>query len=260
MNIPEGLIDSHFHLSELEKRGEISHDICESLAEHRFAGGLNISLDFEDLVNRRALLAPYPFIHTGYGAGPWGAEGDEPIERILCRLEEEMKQAPVDAVGEIGLDYYWNYGTPSRQEELFTGQIDLASRLAKPVIIHSRESDEEMKKVLRTHRFPHSGIIHCFSSDIEFARTALEAGLYISFAGPVTYRQNNTLREVAAFVPADRILCETDAPYLAPQKKRGKTNFPLYVSYVYEEIARVRRIGMEELIETVGSNFSALFR
>lgn len=259
MNVLPGLIDSHFHLSEIEKRDVAAIDVCSSLVEHSFAGGLNISLEYSDLVEKQSLLTHFPMVRTGYGLGPWAAQGEEPVDLLLTRLEQELNEYPVDGIGEAGLDYYWNYGTAERQKELFEGQIQLASRLARPIIIHSRDADEDMKTILNHSTFPASGIIHCFSADRDFARTALDAGLYISFAGPVTYKKNSELREVAAFVPSDRILVETDAPYLAPRAMRGKTNLPLYVSYVVEEIARVRAIGQEQLIEQIADNFNSLF-
>ncbi len=259
MDILPGLIDSHFHLSEIEKKDISAREVCDSLTEHSFAGGVNISLDYADLVEKKALLDLYPSILSGYGIGPWGAQGEENIEHMLSRLEEEIQGCPVDAIGEAGLDFYWSYGTPERQKALFSGQIELASRLSKPVIIHSREADNEMKEMLRSNSFPSSGIIHCFSSDRDFAKTALDAGLYISFAGPLTYKRNEILREVAAYLPSDRILSETDAPYLAPQKKRGKTNLPLYVSYVVEELARVRKSSAEDMARQIRMNFARLF-
>ena len=259
MNILPGLIDSHFHLSELEKREVSAVDVCSSLVEHSFSGGLNISLDYEDLMEKQSLAAQFPIIRTGYGLGPWAAEGETSVELLLSRLEQELGEYPVDGIGEAGLDYYWNYGTVRRQKELFEGQIRLASRLSRPIIIHSRDADEDMKAILKSTPFPASGIIHCFSADRDFARAALDAGLYLSFAGPVTYRKNGELREVAAFTPPDRLLVETDAPYLAPQAKRGKTNLPLYVSYVVQEIARVRDTEQERLIEQIAGNFNTLF-
>lgn len=259
MNVLPGLIDSHFHLSEIEKREVPAVDVCSSLVEHAFAGGLNISLEYSDLVEKQSLLAHFPMLRTGYGLGPWAAQGDEPIDHLLSRLEKELSEYPADGIGEAGLDYYWNYGSAERQTELFEGQIRLASQLSRPIIIHSRDADEDMKAILKNTAFPASGIIHCFSADRDFARTALDAGLHISFAGPVTYKKNSELREVAAFVPSDRILVETDAPYLAPQAMRGKTNLPLYVSYVVQEIARVRAVGQEQLIGQIADNFNSLF-
>ncbi len=258
MDILPSLTDSHFHLSELEKRGVSAVEVCESL--DGFAAGMNISLDYQDLADKSDLLSNYPFIKVGYGIGPWGAQGEEAVPDMLSRLEREVGTYPVDAIGEAGLDYYWNYGTKERQTELFEGQIDLASRLSKPIIIHSRDADEDMKNVLKRKSFSSSGIIHCFSGDLDFARTALDAGLYISFAGPLTYKRNDVLREVAAYVPADRILSETDAPYLAPQKKRGKTNLPAYVSFVVEEMARVRNASPEVITSLIADNFNRLFR
>ncbi len=259
MKILPGLIDSHFHLSELEKRDVSAMEVCSSLVEHSFAGGLNISLEYGDLTERQSLLAQFPMIRTGYGLGPWAAEGEEPVDLLLSRLERELSEYPVDGIGEAGLDYYWNYGTVRRQRGLFEGQIRLASRLSRPVIIHSRDADADMKAILKSNSFPASGIIHCFSADRDFARTALDAGLYISFAGPVTYKKNSELREVATYVPSDRLLVETDAPYLAPQAMRGKTNLPLYVSYVVQEIARVRDSEQGRLIEQIAGNFNTLF-
>lgn len=252
-----GLIDSHFHLLALrQKNVDILH-LLKELFESGFYGGIDIGIGKEDLKERKLLLKDYPQIKVAAGIGPWGAQellqGDLEAFRALCHTHD------IDALGEIGLDFYWNYGTPERQRNLCIEQIELANELKVPTIFHTREADEAMTKLLKEVSLPHSGILHCFSSTWTLAKIALDKGLYISFAGPITYKKSDTLRSVLAKVPLEQLLLETDSPYLAPQKYRGEINTPLYIGEIYQEAARVKGIPLEQLIEAIKRNFTTLF-
>ncbi len=257
--IPQGLIDSHFHLLEMEKRDFNIDQTCSQMKEFAYAGGIDIGIESDDHLQRSKILEPYPFIKMASGIGPWGAEKEEDIETMIFSLASLISQRKCDAIGEIGLDYYWNYGTRERQERLLRGQIELAISLKLPIIIHNREADEATKAILASYNRETYGIIHCFSSDLSFAKFALDHNFYLSFAGPITYKKNNWLREVVQYTPLDRLLLETDSPFLAPQFKRGKPNTPLYISAIYQKAAEVKGISMEELIEAVHENFFTLF-
>jgi TatD DNase family protein len=257
--IPQGLIDSHFHLLEMEKKGFDIKSTCEKMEELGFTAGIDIGIDKDDHLARHKMLELYPFIKIASGIGPWGAEKDESPLHMIESFEKLIKERPCDAIGEIGLDFYWNYGSVEKQEELLRGQIELASTQDLPIIIHNREADNAIKEIITSYKGETSGIIHCFSSDISFAKFALDNNFYISFAGPITYKKNDSLREVVKYVPLDRLLLETDSPFLAPQFKRGRANTPLYIWATYEKAAEIRGISLSVLIDSIKENFFTLF-
>lgn len=254
-----GLVDSHFHLLEMRKRGIDPETVLHDLKEQGFAGGLDVGISAEDVVERSKLLAPWPEIRIAAGLGPWGAQGDHRIEAEVMRFATRSVPYDVDCIGEIGLDNYWNYGTPARQLELFILQLQLACEWKLPVAIHTRDADAETLGVFRERTFPHGGILHCFSSTWEVAKAALDKGLHISFAGPITYRKNESLRQLLSAIPEDRLLLETDSPYLAPEPYRGKVNTPANMVTIYAEAARIRKVAVRHLAERVLCNFTTLF-
>lgn len=132
-------------------------------------------------------------------------------------------------------------------------------KLQLPIIIHTRDGDKEMKSVLEQYSYPFGGIIHCFSSSMDFADFALSKGFLLSFAGPITYKNNNSLREVVAHTPLSSLLLETDSPFLAPQPYRGKLNTPLYISSIYEKAAQIKGVEVKSIIQAINKNFSRLF-
>jgi TatD DNase family protein len=163
------------------------------------------------------------------------------------------------AVGEIGLDYHYDFSPPDAQQAVFSAQVSLARKLGLPVVIHTREATDDTFRILRVAgQSVVRGIFHCFTGDVAMARKALDLGFHISIAGIVTFPKSSDIREVAAFVPADRLLIETDAPYLAPTPHRGKRNEPAFVARVLESVAGLRRVGIGALGEQVVSNFDAL--
>jgi len=253
------LIDSHFHLLELEKRDTDPTQLLSQLEAAGFAGGMDIGVAENDLEPRLVLTSAYPNIRIATGIGPWGAEGQQPIEQIVERFRNTIMNKPIDAIGEIGLDYYWNYGTTERQKQLFRLQIELANELQLPIVIHARDADEDMIQELQHTQLVRGGIMHCFSSSKALAEAALAQGLYISFAGPITYKKNEALREVLASIPLDCLLLETDSPYLSPEPYRGKINTPFRIVEIYKKAAEVRQTSFDALAQEVLSNFTRLF-
>lgn len=254
--IPPGLIDSHFHLLAMQKK-EI--DIISLLKEMEDLSmqGIDIGIDCDDLALRSSLLEPYPFIHLSAGIGPWGVASDqEPVLKQLDRLTHSLLQHKVCAIGEIGLDNHWDYGTKKSQRELFITQLDMAEERDLPVIIHTREADQEMGALLQGRSFCRRGIMHCYQGSRELALLAVSKGMFISFAGPLTYKANGEMREICKAVPLDHLLLETDSPYLSPVPKRGKTNTPLHMVHIYEAAAALLGLEMERLILQVKENFS----
>jgi TatD DNase family protein len=255
---PNNVIDSHFHLLEMEKRGIDPSQFLAQLNDTDVAGGMDIGISADDIDRRIALTAPYPQIRLSAGIGPWGAQGEQDLEQMVNEFAQRITGKSVDAIGEIGLDWYWNYGSVDRQLLLFQLQLALARHLALPVVIHTRDADRSMIEVLQSSDFPRGGIIHCFSGSWELAKAALDRGLHISFAGTITFKKNAELRDILARIPENRLLLETDSPYLAPVPYRGKTNTPLYMRHIYQTAAQVRSTSMQELADQIEQNFITL--
>jgi TatD DNase family protein len=199
--------------------------------------------------------------------GVFAAVGIHPHDAKTClsgELPESLKHwAGSDcavAIGETGLDYHYDLSPRDIQGEVFRRHIGLAVQFGKPLVVHVREAYDEALEILREEKADRcGGVIHCFAGEWRHASEAMDLGFFVSFAGPVTYPRSNGLREVASMIPADRLLCETDSPYLAPQPWRGKTNQPAYVAAVYETIAAARKTRVEDLAEEVWQNAARLF-
>ncbi|MGI6432312.1 MAG: TatD family hydrolase [Sphaerochaetaceae bacterium] len=252
-------IDSHFHLVHLKEKGYDIQQLLAQLEASQWAGGIDIGSQAFDLVERKKLLKAYPLIRLAAGIGPWGAQGQDSIAPLIAQFTEMVYTHRPDAIGEIGLDWYWKYGTLERQSALFTAQIDLACQLDVPIIIHSREADEPMQQILATSKISVPVIMHCWASGWSLLKTAIEKGYSISFAGPITYKNNVQLRQMLQSVPLKQLLLETDSPYLSPQAQRGKLNTPLNIVYVYEKAAEIHRMEPSELAIVIQENFERLF-
>lgn len=181
-------------------------------------------------------------------------------DKAASRLVELSGNEKVLAIGEIGLDFHYDFSPRADQFRAFEAQIDLAGTLKLPIVIHSRESNQEALQVLKKHSSNIiGGVFHFFSGDIKFAREVLDAGLYIGVDGPITYKSSELMRRVIDYTPLERILIETDCPYLAPVPMRGKRNEPAYVRIVAEEAARIKGISIEKLAEVTTNNARELF-
>lgn len=264
-------IDSHFHSLMMRNKGL---DVPELLGE-AFAAGLYRALDIGttpgDLEVRLGIVkeidteiqgpvktgAGRPILHSA-GIYPGGSAEDFEKE-LLPKLERALQNKQVAALGEFGIDLHWNYAPPGRQQELVRQQILLANRYGLPVIIHSRKADRETLDALQSTPPENGGIMHCFSSGCETAKACIDLGLYISFAGNVTYKKANTIREAAGKVPIERILLETDAPYLSPEPHRGRRNHPLNAVHTYRAVAELRGVETSALMQQVCRNFDRLF-
>ena len=208
-----------------------------------------------------------PEIYALAGVHPHEAAAASPS--YLDEIRELALEPRAVAVGEIGLDYFYDISPRDTQRRVLREQLELAKEIKKPVVIHVRDAKDrsegdangELLAILREHGADKiGGVIHCFSGSMRDAEAALELGFYISFAGPVTYPKNTALREAAMAVPLDRILCETDSPYLAPQGFRGKTNEPFHVREVYEYVSMLKGVPMEEFAAAVKENVERVFR
>jgi TatD DNase family protein len=246
--------DTHFHLLEMEKKEFDPEMTLKRLENAGFAYCLDISVDLDGFERRAGMAARFPFLYLTTGFTPASA-GLPGIKEDLERMVNTIKTPKCIAIGEIGLDYYWNYGTKDEQKDLFLVQVEIARAHDLPVVIHTREADQDTIELLKMAAPPRAGIIHCFSSDYEFAKKAIDLGFLISFAGNLTYPKSTALREVAEKIPPDSILVETDAPYLAPVPMRGKPNSPEYIAHTYEFLARLRGMTAPELAFAVTGNF-----
>jgi TatD DNase family protein len=175
-------------------------------------------------------------------------------------LEDLVRRPRVVAVGETGLDYYWDYSPREAQEAAFRWHIDLAKRVGKPLMIHDRDAHEDILRVLTEEGSPETVIFHCFSGDLDFARRCVDQGFVLSFAGPVTFRNAAALREAAAFVPHDQLLVETDAPFLTPHPFRGRPNEPYCVAYTVRDLAELRGEDVVDLANAVSATANRVFR
>ncbi|RPJ06859.1 MAG: TatD family deoxyribonuclease [Spirochaetaceae bacterium] len=253
-------IDSHFHYLEMLRKNPEAMQIIKSAFSSGLANALDAGVDGEDMETRLGLQREFPGILTAFGYSPhWVTQSDWKA-RARTGLEEWGNYPDICAIGETGLDYHWNYGKPGEQEELFHMQIDFAENCRKPLIIHSRNADRQTHEILLPHKGRINGVLHCFCSDTAFADKMIDAGLYISFAGNITYKKSEMLRTTAKTTPIDRILLETDSPYLSPEPFRGKDNSPARMGIIHEYVAKIKGISVEKLAEQVRINFTRLFK
>lgn len=218
---------------------------------------LCVSVSLETVPEVLEISNRFPFIYASVGVHPNYTDGKEPTETDLASMAGNPR---VVAIGETGLDYYRLTETPQRQQERFRIHIRAARRLNKPLIVHTRAAAEDTIKLLQEEAADTvGGVMHCFTENWDVAKAALDLGFYISFSGVLTFRSAGTVREVAAKVPPDRLLVETDSPYLAPVPHRGKVNQPAYVRFVAEELAKVRNEDIDEIMRLTTENFFRLF-
>jgi len=251
-------VDSHCHLEIEDFDSDRERVIEEGLGE-----GLTymLTVGTEERYFRLAtsITESHPGIYGALGVHPHNAsEFDGAMKE---RLNSALSHPRIVALGEIGLDYFKNHSPKAAQVYAFEEQIHLAGRMGLPIIVHSRSAKEETLDVLGRSRdsLNAGGVIHCFSYDLDSARRFLDLGFFISIPGTITYPKNTSLAEVAAFVPSDRLLSETDAPFLAPNPYRGKRNLPHYVKITVARLAEIRKVNVETLTSQILENFVALF-
>ena len=249
-------IDSHCHINfpELQERLPA---ILVAMAQNQVTHALCASVNLEELPGLLDLAAAHQNIFASVGVHPDYQELEEPDEAQLCHFARHPK---VVAIGETGLDYYRLTGDLEWQRERFRTHIRAALQCGKPLIIHTRSAAEDTIRLMREERAAEAGgVMHCFTETHAVARAALDLNFHISFSGIVTFKSARELKEVAQMVPLNRMLIETDSPYLAPTPHRGKTNEPAWVLHVAEEIARLRGISVEAVGQATTDNFFRLF-
>jgi len=251
------LVDSHCHIDFDEYAGRMPQ-ILEGMALNQVSHALCVCVNLTDFPRVLALAERHPQLYASVGVHPDHA-GDSLL--AVDDLVERAMHPKVLAIGETGLDYYRQQGDLEWQRARFRTHLRAARRSAKPLIIHTRDSGEDTLRVMREEGAETiGGVMHCFTETMDFAQAAMELGFYISFSGIVTFKNALALKEVARTIPLERMLVETDAPYLAPVPHRGKVNEPAWVRHVAEEIARLRGISLEVLAEATTANFFRLFK
>ena len=257
------LFDSHAHYDDEkfdQDREEIILKIYDSGVEKFISAGYSLES------SKRAidLADKYEFIYTTVGISPNDVKQtlEETIEDIK-KLEDIITRKENDkivGIGEIGLDYYWNKENKEIQKQAFIMQIELANRLNLPITIHTREAVSDTLEILKQHPVQQKGVFHCCPLNRELVKEALKLGFYISFAGPVTFKNSKNAQEIAEMVPNDRMLIETDSPYLAPEPVRGTRNDSRNVRYIAEKIANIKSLSTEEIAEITYQNTLKIFK
>ncbi|WP_262966239.1 TatD family hydrolase [Methylobacter psychrophilus] len=253
------LIDSHCHLDRIDLKPYQNDFACfmQEAEANQLEHLLCIAIDLESYPAMLDLVAGYSKISVTVGVHPNVQDCKDPDVDELIALGQSDK---VLGIGETGLDYFRSEGDLSWQHQRFRNHINAAKSLKKPLIIHTREAKEDTLRILKEEGAGEvGGVIHCFTEDWEFAQQALDLNFYISFSGIVTFNNATVIKEVAKKVPADRFLIETDSPYLAPVPFRGRSNYPIYVRYVAEQIADLRGVPVNKIADLSTRNFYDLF-
>jgi len=250
------LFDSHAHLND-EALIERIEEILDNAKANGVAKIVCIGYDKDSSLLAVDISERYEMVYAAIGVHPQEAKG-KVID--LGWISELIKHPKVVAIGEIGLDHYWDKTHSLQQREIFIAQIKIANKYNKSIIVHMRDATKETYEILREYLGKETkGVMHCYSASVESLKQFLDLGMYISLAGPVTFKNAITPKEVALAIPLDSLLVETDSPYLAPMPYRGKTNEPAFVKYVAEEIARIREISIEDIETATYRNTCEVF-
>ncbi|HHJ13972.1 MAG TPA: TatD family deoxyribonuclease [Gammaproteobacteria bacterium] len=251
------LVDSHCHLDMLKLGDEPLQSVLDEARAAGVERMLCVAVNLERFPAMMEKIAPHPQVLASVGVHPDHEQGEDPDEDRLAALARDER---IVAIGETGLDYYRTQGDTEWQRARFRRHIRAARAIGKPLIVHTREAREDTIAILRDEQARDAGgVLHCFTESWDMARAALDIGFYVSFSGIVTFRNATELKEVAKRVPADRMLVETDAPFLAPVPRRGKPNRPAWVRHVAEYLAELRGEDFEQLCATTTENFDRLF-
>lgn len=248
------IFDSHAHYT--DRAFDIDRtDLLGSLEESGICGVINCGADLKSSEESARLSQECDFMYFACGVHP--EEVDDLPSDYLDTLKDLTKNKKCVAIGEIGLDYYWRQDNKELQKKIFIEQILLARELNLPVIVHSRDAHEDTLTILKEYK--PKGVLHCFSGSVETAKEILKLGMYIGLGGAVTFKNAKKPVEVAEFLPIDRLLLETDCPYMAPVPMRGKRNDSSYIPYVAEKISEIKGIDAQEVIDFTTENTRKLF-
>jgi len=248
--------DTHAHLDDPVYTEDFA-EVAGRIQSAEISRVTNVGCDLPSSERSVQLAQDYEFIYAAIGIHPHSAEGatDETWAKLLLLA----KQPKVLAWGEIGLDYYRDLSPRPIQEEVFIQQIKLANEVGLPIVIHNRDAHQDVLEIVKAHPPKFGGVFHCYSGSWEMAKVLLNLGFYLSFAGPVTYKNARHTVEVAGYAPLDRLLVETDSPYLTPEPRRGKRNEPTYVREVVKKLAEIKNLPFEDVAAQTMRNAETVF-
>ncbi|WP_453992562.1 TatD family hydrolase [Bacillus nitroreducens] len=251
------LIDTHAHLNAIQYQDDLE-EVIERAQSEGVTTIVVVGFDRETITRAIELAEQYEFIYATVGWHP--VDAIDMTDEDLKWIEELCSHPKVVALGEMGLDYYWDKSPKDIQKEVFRKQIALAKKVKLPIIIHNREATSDILEILQEENASEvGGVMHCFTGSIEVAKQCMDMNFYISFGGPVTFKNAKKPKEVAAEIPLDRLLIETDCPYLTPHPFRGKRNEPSYVKYIAEQIAELKGVSFEEIAQKTSDNAKRFF-
>ena len=250
------LLDSHAHYND-EKFEEDREEVLEEIYKSGVTKLVNAGYSVESSKKAVEIANTHNFIYSTVGISPNDIENYK--KQDLKEIKELAQNKKVVAIGEIGLDYYWNKENKNLQKEVFIDQIKLANELELPIVIHTREAIYDTLEILKNNICIKKGVFHCCPFNVDLVREGLKLGFYISFAGPTTFKNSKNAAEIINMVPLDRILIETDSPYLSPEPFRGKRNDSRNVKYIAQKIAEVKQISIEEVAKATYDNAKRIF-
>lgn len=251
------IFDTHAHYDD-EQFDTDRKELLMSMATEGVGTIVNVGASYDSCQKVVDMAQEYPFMYAAVGIHP--DEVGALNEVSFAQMKQLFQREKVVAVGEIGLDYYWDKESHDQQKKWFIRQLDLAKEFNLPVLIHSREAAADTLEIMKKEAGGLSGVIHCFSYSREMAQEYVKMGFYIGIGGVVTFKNAKKIKEVAEAIPLEKILLETDCPYLAPVPYRGKRNDSRYIRYVAEEIARLKDISYEEVIRQTEENARKMYR
>ena len=253
--------DSHAHLDD-EKFNDDREEIIEKIHNDEIENFVSAGYSLEGSKKAVELSKKYEFIYATCGISPNDIpQNEEELWKMLDEIKNLIKNnnQKVVAVGEIGLDYYWNKENKELQKIAFIEQIKMANELQLPIVIHTREAVMDTLEILKDNKVQKKGIFHCCPLNRELVKEGLKLGFYISFAGPITFKNSKNANEIIEMVPMDKVLIETDSPYLSPEPLRGRRNDPRNVKYMAKKIAEVKKITLEEVASVTYKNAKDVF-
>lgn len=252
------IFDTHAHYDD-EAFNEDRDELLRSLADGGVEAVVNVGASIQSTKNTLGLMRQYPFVYGAVGVHP--NETGELNDHLMDWLKHVAGEEKVVAIGEIGLDYYWNEPEPEVQKHWFVRQLNLAREVKLPVIIHSRDAAKDTLDIMKAeHAGDMGGVIHCFSYGVELAREYLNMGFYLGIGGVLTFQNAKKLKEVVEYMPLDRIVLETDCPYLAPVPNRGKRNSSLNLPYVAKAVSELKGVPEEEVIAVTRENARRMYQ
>lgn len=250
------IYESHSHYDD-SAFDEDRDELISTLKDNNIGNVIAVAASWDSLLKIKELCAKYDFFHAAYGIHP--ENGYDLTDERRTLLEKFIEDNNPVAIGEIGLDYHYDEPPRELQRDIFIYQLELAKKYDLPVIIHSRDASEETMDIIKAHMPPKKGVIHCFSSSLEMAHEYVKMGFYIGIGGVVTFKNGKKLKEVAANIPLEKILIETDCPYMAPTPHRGERNNSILLCHVIDEIALLRGITPKEVELQTEINAKTLF-